>query len=147
MDCCTPGFPVLHSLCPRVCSNSCPSSWWCHLTLCHCFLLLPSIFPSIRVFSSELALCTGGWSIRASASTSVLPVSLQGWFPSGWTGLIFLQSKGLSRVFHRTKVRKHLFFSTQPFLWSNSHICTRLWEKLCTRLLSVLLLGATFSFD
>ena len=58
--------------------------------LCHPLLLLPSIFPSIRVFSSESAL-----SIGASASTSVLPKNIQGWFPLGLTGLISLQSKGL----------------------------------------------------
>ena len=60
---------------------------------------------------------------------SVLPMNIQGWFPLGLTGLIFLQSKGLSRVFSSIIIWKHQFFSAQPSLWSNSHICTRLLEK------------------
>ena len=71
----------------------------------------------------------GGQSIGSSASTSVLPMNIQGWFPLGWTGWISLQSKGLSRVFSNTTVQKHQFFSTQLSLWSNSHIHTWLLEK------------------
>ena len=70
---------------------------------------------------------SGGQSIRASAS--VLPVSVQGWFPLGLTSLISLQCKGLSRVFPSTTIQKHQFFGTQPSLWSNSHILTWLLEK------------------
>ena len=66
----------------------------------------------------------GGQSIGVSASTSVLPMNIQDWFPLGWAGWIFLQSKGLSRVFSNTTVQKHQFFSTQPSLWSNSYIHT-----------------------
>ena len=66
-----------------------------HLLLCHPPLLLPSIFPSIRVFSSELAVASGGKGIGDSASTSVLPMNIQGCFPLGWTGWISLLSKGL----------------------------------------------------
>ena len=79
-----------------------PSS---HLILCCPLLLLPSTFPSIRVFSNELALCIR-WPkyIGASASASALPVNIQGWFPSGWTGSISLQSKRLSRVFSNTTI-------------------------------------------
>ena len=65
---------------------------------------------------------SGGQSIEGSAS--VLPMNIQGWFPLRWTGLISLQSKGLSRVFSNTMVQKHQFFSAQSSLWSNSHICT-----------------------
>ena len=72
---------------------------------------------------------SGGQSIGVSASASVLTVNIQDWFPLGWTGLISLQSEGLSRVFSNTTVRKHQFFSAQPFLLSNSHICTWLLEK------------------
>ena len=98
-----------------------------HLILCCPLLLLPSIFPSIRVFSNEFQLFTsGGQSIGTSAS--VLPVNIQDLFPLELTGLISLQSKGLSRVFNTT-VQKHLFFSAQPSLWSNSHIHTWLLEK------------------
>ena len=72
-----------------------------HLILCHTLLLLPSVFPSIRVLSNELALHIGSQNIGASASASILPVNIQGWFPLGLTGLISLLSKGLSRVFSR----------------------------------------------
>ena len=72
---------------------------------------------------------SGGQSIRASASATVLPMNIQGWFPSGWTGWISLQSKGLSRVFSNTTSRNHQFFGAQLSLWSNSHICTQPLEK------------------
>ena len=73
----------------------------CHplLLLCHPLLLLCSVIPSIRVFSNESVLSSGGQSIGVSASASVLPMNIQDWFPLGWTGWISLQSKGLSRVF------------------------------------------------
>ena len=70
-----------------------------HLILCRPLLLPPSIFPSIRVFSNESALASGGQSIGVSPSTLVLPMNIQDWFPLGWTGWISLQSKGLWRVF------------------------------------------------
>ena len=77
-----------------------------HLILCHCpLLLLPSIFPSFRVFSHELAFCIKWASIKASASASVLPMNSQGWFLLGLTGLISLLSKGLSRFFFNTTVQ------------------------------------------
>ena len=82
-----------------------------HLILCHPLLLLPSIFPSIRVFSNESVLQSGSQSI--GASTSVLPVNIQDWFSSRLTVLISLLSKGLSRVFSNTTVQKHQFFGTQ----------------------------------
>ena len=80
-----------------------------HLILCHPNLLLPSIFPSSRVFSNESVLCQ---SIGGSPSASVLPMNIQDWFLLGWTGWISLQSKGLSRVFTNTAVQKHQFFSS-----------------------------------
>ena len=70
-------------------------------------LLLLSIFPSIKVFSNELALCIRWWSTGASASASVLPMNTQGWFLLGLTGLISLLSKELSRVFSNTTIWKH----------------------------------------
>ena len=73
---------------------------------------------------------SGGQSIGASASASVLPVNIQDLFPLGLTSLISLLSKGLSRVFSNTTVWKHQFFGAQPNLWSNSHIRTWLLEKL-----------------
>ena len=84
-----------------------------YLILCHPLLLLPSIFPRIRVFSNESVLCIRWPSIGVSASTSVLPMNIHDLFPLGWTGLISLQSKGLSRVFSNTTVQKHQFFGTQ----------------------------------
>ena len=83
------------------------------LILCHPLLLLPSIFPSIRVFSSESVLLSGDQSIRVSASASVLPMNFRDCFLIGLTGLISLLSEGLSRVFSNTTVQKHQFLSTQ----------------------------------
>ena len=92
-----------------------------HLILCCPLLLLPSIFPRIRVFSSESALCIR-WPKYWKFSFSISPSNeLQGWFPFVLTDLISLLSKGLSRVFSSTTVQKHQFFSTQVPLWSNSH--------------------------
>ena len=73
-----------------------------HLILCHPLLLLPSIFPSIRCFLMSQLFETGGQSIGASASASVLSMTILDWFPLGFTGLISLQSKRLSRVFSNT---------------------------------------------
>ena len=115
---------------PRVFSNSCPLIQWCHPTISSsvtpfssCLQSLPTSgsFPMSWLFTS------GDQSITASAS--VLPMNTQGWFPLGLTGLIFLLSKGLSRVFSNTTIWKHQFFGTQPSLWSNSHVCTWLLEK------------------
>ena len=83
-----------------------------HLVLCRPLLLLPSIFPSTRVFSNESALASGGQSTGVSASASLLPMNTQDWSPLGWTGWISFQSKGHSRVFNNT-VQKHQFFSAQ----------------------------------
>ena len=95
-----------------------------HLVLCRPLLLLPSIFPSIRVFSNESLFAAGGQSIGVSASASILPMNIQDWLSSGLTGWISLQSKGLSRVFSNTTVQKHQFFGTQLSLQSNSHMTT-----------------------
>ena len=129
MDCSTAGLPVHHHSWSLLKLMSIelvmPSS---HVILCHP-LLLPSIFPSISVFSNESVLSSGGHSIGASASASVLPKRFQEWFPLGRTGWISLQSKGLSRVFSNTPVQKHQFFSAQLYLESSSHIHTWLLEK------------------
>ena len=100
-----------------------------YLILCCPLLLLPSIFPSIMVFSKEKGAKSGAWCIGASASASVHPMKIQDWFPLGWTGWFSLLSKELSRVFSNTAVQKHQFFSTQLSLWSNSHIHTWLSEN------------------
>ena len=116
---------------PGACSNSCPLSWWCHATIlsCHPLLLLPSIFPSIRVSFNGQVFASGAQTIGASASASVPPMNIQDWLPLGLIGLISLKSKGLSRLFSNSTVQKHQFFSTQPSLWSNAHIHTWLLEK------------------
>ena len=99
------------------------------LILCHPLLLLPSLFPSIRVFASESVLhirwpkyCSFRFSISSSNE-------YQDWFPLGLTGLISLQSKGLSRVFSNTTNQKNQFYGAQLSLWSNSHIHTWLLER------------------
>ena len=84
-----------------------------HLILCLPLLLLPSISPSIRSLQMSQLFASCGQSIRVSASTSVLPMNTQDWFPLGWTGWISLQSKRLWRVFSNTTVQKHQFFSAQ----------------------------------
>ena len=105
-----------------------------HLILCRPLLLLPSVFPSISVLSNESALCIR-WSKDWSFSFSVNPSDgYSGLISFGklgirLTGLISLLSKGLSRVFSSTTIWKHHFFSTQPSLWSHSHICTWLLKK------------------
>ena len=100
-----------------------------HLILCRPPLLLPSIFPSIRVFSNESAVCIRWPKYWSFSLKSVLPMNTQDW-SLGWTGWISLQSKGLSRVFSNTTVQKHQFFSAQLSSQSNSHIHTWLLEKL-----------------
>ena len=122
MDCSTRGFPVPHYLLKLMSIGlMMPSN---HLILCHPVLLLPSVFPSIRVFFRNRLFISGGQSVGASASASVRLMNIQGGFPLGLTGLISLLSKGLSRAFSSTTVRKYQFFSAQPSLRCNSHICT-----------------------
>ena len=123
MDCSTPGFPVFHYLLQFA------------QTHVHCIndatqLSRPLSPPSPRAFSLLpesgsfpmswlFVLC--GQSIGASVSASVIPMNIQDWFPLGLTGLISLQSKGLSRVISSTTIQKHQFFGTQLSLWSSSH--------------------------
>ena len=110
------------------CSNSCLSSWWCHPTIlcCH-LLLLPSIFPSIKVFSNESVLCIS-WPKYWSFNFNISPSNeYSGLISLRLTGFIPVQSKGLSSVFSNTTVQKHQFFSAQFSLWFNSHIHT--WPR------------------
>ena len=108
--------PPCPSQTPRVYSNSCPSTRWCHPAIsssvvpfssCPQPLLASGSFPMSQLFA------WGGQSFGVSASASVLPVNTQDWSPLGWTGWISLQSKGVSRVFSNTIVQKHQFFSAQ----------------------------------
>ena len=98
-----------------------------HLILCHP-LLLPSIFPSIRVFSNESALPIRWSKYQSFSFNIILPMNIQGWFPLGLTVLISGLPKGLSRIIS-TATQKRQFFGIQPSLWSNSHIHTWLLEK------------------
>ena len=99
---------------PGACKNSYTLSWWCQLTILSCcpLLLLPSIFPSIRSFPVSHFFTSGGQSNGVSAS--VLPVNIQDWFPLELTGLISVQSKGLSRVFSSTTVQKQAVWCDFP---------------------------------
>ena len=101
-----------------------------HLILCSLLSsTCPQSFPALASFPVSRLFPWGGQSIGASASASVLPMNIQGWFPLGLMGLISLLSKGLSRVFSSTTVWKYQFFGIHPSLWSNSHIRTWLLEK------------------
>ena len=114
------GLQHTRLLCPSptagVYSNSCPLSRWCHLTISS------SVAPSPPTFNLSQHQGLFLWVssshqvakvLEFQLQTSILPMNTQDWFPSGWTGWIFLQSKGLSRVFSNTTVQKHWFFGTQ----------------------------------
>ena len=108
-------------LSPGVCSNSCPLSRWCHLTISSSvasFSSCPQSFPTSGSFPMSWLFTSGSQSIGVSASASVLPKNIQDWFLLGLTGLISLLFKRLSRVFFSTTVRKHQFFGAQLSLWS-----------------------------
>ena len=117
---------------PGAYSNSCPLSRWCHPTVSSSVIPFSSRLQSFAAsgsFQMSQLFASGGQSFGVSASTSVLPMNTQDWFPLGWTGWISLQSKGLSRVFSNTTVQKHQFFRAQLSLQFNSHISTWLLEK------------------
>ena len=96
--------------------DSCPSSWWCHPAISSSVMPFSSLlqsFPASVSFQMSQLFASGGQSIGVSASTSVLPMNMQDWFPLGWISWISLQSKGLWRVFSNTTVQQHQFFGTQ----------------------------------
>ena len=116
--------PPCPSPTPRVYPNPCPLSWWCHPAISSSvapFSSCPQSFPASGSFPMSQLFKSGGQSIGASASTSVLPMNTQDWSPLRWTGWISLQSKGLSRVFSNTTVQKHPFFSLAFFIVQFSH--------------------------
>ena len=130
MDCSTPGFPALHHLLQL--AQTCLFSQWCHPTISSSVIPFSSClqsFPASGSFLISQLFTSGGQSIGASASESVLPVNIQDWFPLGLNGFISLQPKELSRVFSSTTVQKHQFFGDQPSLWSNSHIHNYYWKN------------------
>ena len=117
---------------PGACSNPCPLSRWCYPTISSSVIPFSSrlqSFPALASFQMSQLFASGSQSIGISASKSVLPMNIKDWSSLGWTGLISLQSKGLSRVFSNTTVQKHQFFSAQLSLQSNSHIHTWPLEK------------------
>ena len=128
MDCSMPGSSFLHyqsvlkfmSIELEMLSN--------HLIRC-CPLLLPSIFSAWGSLQVSWFFIYGGQRTGASALVSVLPMNGQGWFPLGLTGLISLQSRGLSRVFSITTISKYQIFGVQPSFRHKSHVCTWLLEK------------------
>ena len=107
--------PPCSSPTPRVYSNPCPSSRWCHpaiLSSVTPFSSCPQCVPASGSFPMSQLFASGDQTIGVLASASVLPMNTQDWSPLGWTGWISLQSKGLSRVFSNTTVQKHHFFGT-----------------------------------
>ena len=116
--------PACPSPTPRVYSNSCPSSGWCHPAILSSvipFSSCPQSLPAPGSFPMSQLFTWNDQSIGVSASASVLPMNTQDWSLLGWTGWISLQSKGLSRVFSNTTVQKHQFFSAQLSSQSNCH--------------------------
>ena len=122
MDCRTLGFSALHYL-PEIAQT--PVCWLGDAIQsshpCHSLLLLPSIFPSIRVFSNGLTLPSGGQSIGASALAPVLPVNIQYWSPLGWTGWISLLSKGLSNFLQHHNLKASILQCSAFFMVQLSH--------------------------
>ena len=124
--------PPCPSPTPRVYPNSFASSRWCHPAITSSvipFSSCPQSLPASGSFPMSQLFAWGGQSPGVSASASVLPMNIQDWSPSEWTGWISLQSKGLSRVFSNTTLQKHQFFGAQLSSQSNSHIHTRPLEK------------------
>ena len=108
--------PPCPSPAPGVHSDSSPLSRWCHPAIPSSVIPFSShlqFFPASGSFQMSQFFASGGQSIGVSASTSVLPINMQDWFPFRWTVWISLQSKGLSRVFSNTTVQKHQFFGAQ----------------------------------
>ena len=136
-----------------VCSNSCPLNQWCHpnssSSIPH-FSSCPQSFPASGSFPVSQLFTSGSQNFGASASASVLPMNIQGWFPLGLTGLISLFSKetNLSRVFCSTSIWKHQVYSAQSSLWLNSHIHIWLLEKtiaLTTQIFVVKVMSLIFN--
>ena len=131
MNCRMPSFPVLHHLLEFAQTHV----YWASDAIQPTYPLLPTFFSCPQSFLASGSFpvsqlfASGGHSIGTSASASIFPKNIHGWFPLRLTGLISLQSKGLSGVFSSTTIRKHQFFTAQPSLWSNFHIRTQLLKK------------------
>ena len=124
--------PPCPSPTPGVHSDSRPSSQWCYPAISFSvvpFSSCPQSLPASAFFPMSQFFAWGGQSAGVPALASFLPKKSQGWSPSEWTGWMSFQSKGFSRVFSKTTVQKHQFFSAQPSSQSNSHIHTWPQEK------------------
>ena len=142
-DCSTPGFAVLHHL--PVCSNSCPLSLWCHPTISSSvtpFFSCLQSFPASGSFLMSWLFASGGRNIGASASTSVLPMNIQGWFSLGLTDLISLLSKTLRSLLQHHSSKASIlwclaFFMVQlsyPYMTTGKTIALTVWtfvSKVC----------------
>ena len=136
--CATPWTAAPRLPCPsptaRVYSDSCPLSRWCHPTISSSVVPFSSClkpFPASGSFQMSQLFASGGQSIGVSASTLVLPINIQDWFPLGWTSWISLKSKGLSRVFSNTTVQKHQFFGARSVQFSSvSQSCPTLCDPM-----------------
>ena len=116
--------PLCLSPFPKVCPSSCPLHWWWHQAISSSdalFSFCPQSFPASGTFPMSITFSSDDQNTRASASASVLPMNIQGWFPFRLTGLISLLSKGLSGVFSSTTAQRHKFFGILPSLRSSSH--------------------------
>ena len=123
--------PPCPSPTPGACSNSCPLNQWCHLTISSSVITFSPCLqssPASGSFPMDLFFTSGGWNIGFSASASVFSMNIQDWFPLGWTSLISLLSKGLSRIFSNTSSKASVL-QHSAFLQSNSHIHTWPLEK------------------
>ena len=121
------------SLFPQVCSNSCPLSWWYHPTISSPvapFSSCPPSFPESGSLPKSHLFTSGGQSIGSSVSASVFPMNILCWFPLELAGLISLLSKGLSRVFLSTSVRKHQFFGAWPIFIPQKNRDSSIWEAI-----------------
>ena len=157
MDCSMPS-PPFPPPSPGVYSNSCPLSWWCHPTISSSVtpFSCPLSFPASGSFPMSWLFTSDGQSLRASASASVFPMNIQGWFPLGLIGLIFLLSKGLSRVFSSIAVQKHQLVSVQPFYdptltsiydyWKNHNFDHMDFISKVMSLLLICCLGSSYFF-
>ena len=109
---------------PRVCTSPCPLHWWCHPVTSSSdalFSLCPQSFPASGTFPMSPLFASDNQNTGVSASASVLPMSIRGWFPLRLAGLISLLCKGLSGVFSSTTIWRHQFFGTPPSLQCSSH--------------------------
>ena len=138
--------PLCSSPSPKACPSSCQLFQWCHPVIPSSdtlFSFCPQSFPASQTFPMSQLFTSDDQNTGVSASASVLPMSIQGWFPLRLTDLISLLSKGLLGVFSSTTTQRHQFLSSQPSLWSSSYVttgedhCLTMWTFV-SRIMSLL---------